>query len=158
MKYPFGNYFKHYGGVLIHKTLVFWYCFKFSMVLIWRGIVHDNSKFMPSESSGFLRVVHRLKKTTYGTPEYFDLLKEIKPNIDKHYKRNAHHPEHWPFGIRGMDLIDLVEMFCDWQAAIKKHKDGNIFKSIEHNAKRFDIPKELEEILFNSVPGQVFDK
>lgn len=46
-----------------------------------------------------------------------------------------------------MNLVDLVEMFCDWKAASERHNDGNIRKSIEHNAGRFKIGRQLQEIL-----------
>lgn len=50
-----------------------------------------------------------------------------------------------------MNIIDLVEMLCDWYAAIKRHVTGDIRKSIEINAERFNIPDELKSILINSV-------
>lgn len=30
-----------------------------------------------------------------------------------------------------MNLIDIVEMFCDWKAASERQLDGNLLKSIE---------------------------
>lgn len=159
MKYPINNYFKHYGGVILHKIYVFWYCLKFSTSLMWRSLIHDVSKFKRDESEGFLKVAHLLKKSTYGSPEYFALIEKIKPSIEKHYNRNSHHPEYWgQLGISGMGLLDVCEMFCDWQAAVKKHKNGNIFKSIEHNEKRFNMSRDLGNILFNSVPAKYFQK
>jgi len=45
----------------------------------------------------------------------------------------------------------LLEMFCDWKAASERHNDGNIRKSIEHNADRFGMPPILVQIFENSV-------
>lgn len=116
-----------------------------------RGQVHDQSKLESPESEIFAENVDLLKSTSYGTPEYQKLLEKIKPATDHHYSKNRHHPEHWKNGIDDMNLIDLVEMLCDWVAATQRMKDGNILKSIEHNAKRFNISPQLVSILNNTV-------
>ena len=54
--------------------------------------------------------------------------------------------------LKGMTLIDLIEMLCDWKAATLRHADGGILKSIEYNKKRFGISDELCQILKNTVP------
>jgi hypothetical protein len=74
----------------------------------------------------------------------------MKPALDHHYDLNHHHPEHFLRGIRGMNLIDIIEMLCDWKAATMRHADGNIYKSIEINQERFNYSYELKEILINT--------
>ena len=144
------NFFIHYFGTTKHKFWVAWYLFKFSMNLFWRAVFHDISKYYPSEAKGFIKTIHKLKNSTYGSDEYRRLLRQIKPNIDLHYKRHSHHPEHYgDEGIDGMSLVDIVEMWCDWQAAVRRHKDGDIEKSIETNRKRFEINNQLVNILYN---------
>lgn len=54
-------------------------------------------------------------------------------------------------GINDMDLVDLMEMICDWKAASKRHNDGNILKSLELNKDRFHIDAQLYSILKNTV-------
>lgn len=55
-------------------------------------------------------------------------------------------------GIAGMNLVDLMEMLCDWKAASMRMKDGgDIRESIAYNAKRFDIPEPIVQLLLNSV-------
>jgi len=49
-----------------------------------------------------------------------------------------------------MDIVDIVEMFCDHKAATLRHNDGNIFKSIKINAKRHHIGKQLSTIFENT--------
>jgi len=49
-----------------------------------------------------------------------------------------------------MDLLDLVEMLCDWKAATERHKDGDLLRSIEQNQKRFLYSDELKQILINT--------
>jgi len=55
------------------------------------------------------------------------------------------------FGIRGMTLLDVVEMLCDWKAATQRHADGDILKSVEINQKRFGYSDELKAILRNTI-------
>ena len=50
-----------------------------------------------------------------------------------------------------MDLIDLVELICDWVASSKRHADGNIYRSIELNKERFGMSDQLCEILKNTI-------
>lgn len=52
--------------------------------------------------------------------------------------------------VNDMNLVDLVEMFCDWKAAGERHHNGNILKSIEVNAGRFHISPQLRRVLENT--------
>lgn len=54
--------------------------------------------------------------------------------------------------INNMNLIDIIEMFVDWVAATQRHADGDIYKSIEFNTKRFKICSQLVEVFKNTVP------
>jgi len=102
-----------------------------------RGLFHDLSKYKWDEAKHFARVIFDLRGLTYGTEEYKKSLEEIKPAINLHYKRNSHHPEYYKNGFSDMSYLDKLEMIIDWQAATKRHKDGDIFKSLEMNQKRF---------------------
>lgn len=53
--------------------------------------------------------------------------------------------------INNMNLIDHIEMLCDWKASSERHNDGNIRKSIEINAKRFGMSKQMQRIYENTV-------
>ncbi len=53
--------------------------------------------------------------------------------------------------ISQMNLIDLIEMLCDWYAASLRHADGDIFKSIELNQERFEYSDELKQIFTNTI-------
>ncbi len=112
---------------------------------------HDNTKLFPPEDEVFEKYTSKLKDTTYGSDEYKQFLKEMKPALDHHYLCNSHHPEYYRDGIKGMNLIDLIEMLCDWKAATLRHKDGDIIKSIEQNQKRFGYSDELKRIFMNTV-------
>ena len=52
--------------------------------------------------------------------------------------------------VNDMNLLDIVEMLCDWKAASERHNDGNIRKSIEINANRFGLSPQLVKILENT--------
>jgi len=115
-----------------------------------RGKLHDQSKLRSPEVELFTELTPKLAATTYGSPEYDAMKSQLSVALDHHYANNRHHPEHHKRGIRDMNLIDLVEMLCDWKAASERHNDGNIRKSIEINGRRFQMPPELIEIFENT--------
>jgi hypothetical protein len=116
-----------------------------------RAEVHDASKLREPELSGFAQAKQRLAGAVYGSPEYQALLDESRPIITEHYRVNSHHPEHYPNGIAGMSLLDVLEMLCDWKAAGERTKDGSIQRSLDVNVTRFGIDPQLEVILRNTV-------
>lgn len=124
--------------------------------LLKRGEAHDQSKLESPEVELFTEYTPKLAATTYGSPEYDGYKKSMGPALEHHYAKNSHHPEHWPNGINDMNLLDLLEMFCDWKAAGERHNNGNILKSIEVNANRFGISPQLVEIFQNT--AKVFDR
>src|SRR3954469_19327953 len=116
-----------------------------------RAHVHDVSKLESPEREVFDEFTPKLKGSTYGSEEYRGYLTAMKPALDHHYAANSHHPEHYPDGIRGMSLLDIIEMLCDWKAATMRHADGDILRSIEINQKRFGYTDEMKQILLNTV-------
>ena len=123
---------------------------RFSIELLHRGIIHDNSKLLSPEKELFDIYTPKLKDCTYGSDEYKEHLKELQVALNHHYRENSHHPEHYENGVNDMDLFDVVEMFLDWKAAAERHSDGDIYKSIEINKKRFHLSDQLAEILKNT--------
>lgn len=119
--------------------------------LVRRAAEHDASKLEEPEASAFERLTPMLKGTTYGTDRYRELLAELGPALSHHYEHNSHHPEHHAGGVRGMSLLDLLEMLLDWRAATERHDDGSIEKSIEANQARFGYSDELKAILHNTI-------
>lgn len=117
-----------------------------------RQLLHDQSKLQSPEVETFEEYTPKLAKSTYGSEEYKQFLKEMKPALDHHYANNTHHPEHFSDGIKGMNLLDVLEMLCDWKAATLRHNDGDIRKSIEINQKRFGYSDEFKQILINTLP------
>src|SRR6478609_10844443 len=110
--------------------------------LMYRGENHDQSKLKDPELAGFNAIVPLLATLTYGSPEYKATLKSQEPVIAHHYAHNRHHPEHFENGIDGMNLIDLLEMACDWEAAARR-KGGHAIDSLVINSERFNIDRQL---------------
>lgn len=119
--------------------------------LLNRAEKHDQSKLEEPEVALFTEYTPKLASTTYGSQEYEDLKKAIKPALDHHYANNRHHPEHHKNGLDDMNLIDLLEMLLDWKAASERHNNGNIRKSIEINGDRFNMSPQLIRIFENTV-------
>lgn len=177
---------------------------KIADMLISRGLMHDQSKFGEHEKPLLDEYTPKLKNVTYGSMEYMEMLKGLRPALEHHYAVNSHHPEHctlWDcpfckrrlreedtwvstettdpdgnptrfctlcsgghaiyetsvtnkdrvFSLEGFDLLDLVEMLCDWKAATTRHADGDIMKSLEVNTKRFHLSPQVTAILENTI-------
>jgi hypothetical protein len=118
--------------------------------LITRAIFHDKAKLHSPEKDFFDEYTPKLAGSTYGSEEYKRYLIGLKPALDHHYAMNRHHPEHSEKGIAGMHLNDILEMFCDWYAATKRHNDGDMMKSIEINQRRFGYSDDLKAIFENT--------
>ena len=111
---------------------------------------HDKIKLESPEVEIFAEYTPLLAKTTYGSEDYQNALNGMKPALDHHYANSRHHPEHFVHGINDMNLVDIVEMLCDWKAASERQMNGNLLHSIEMNAKRFRYDDQLKQILMNT--------
>ena len=138
------------NDLLEHRKEVLDNLLVFCKELKERGFRHDESKFKDPELDSYVNIIPLMKDKKYGTSDYKDIIKQIKPAVDHHFSVNSHHPQFYKEGLGGMDLVDLVEMFCDWLAASKRNNDGNIQKSILFNKEKFDIPEVLCDIMNNT--------
>lgn len=135
-----------------HRETVETFMVPFIHHLQRRAVTHDQSKLEKPEVDIFAKYTAKLKKTDYGSEEYKQYLKEMKPALDHHYKVNRHHPEHFKMGIMEMTLIDLIEMLCDWKAATLRHETGDIYKSVVViNKERFGYEDPITRILLNTL-------
>lgn len=119
--------------------------------LIKRAQKHDQSKLKSPEVELFTEFTAKLAELTYGSTEYDACKEQMGSALEHHYANNRHHPEHFKNGINDMNLVDLLEMLCDWKAASSRHNDGNLRKSIEINGKRFSMAPQLITIFENSI-------
>jgi len=122
----------------------------------WRR--HDLSKLTEPELSAFDIATPKLASLEYGSEEYKQALEELGPALEHHYKHNDHHPEHYENGVRGMSLMALIEMLCDWRAASERVKPrtgdsgkvGTFESGLKFNQERFGYSDELAQILLNT--------
>lgn len=112
------KYIKYFKYIIIHKFYVMIECFNEG--LYYRGIVHDLSKFLPSEF------------VPYANHFFGNKIKDEDEDKDfekawfYHQKRNKHHWQYWimPLDKNGLKIITmdepyLTEMICDWVGAEK---------------------------------------
>lgn len=135
--------------ILEHKRLVAQYLQKATTALFQRAVEHDYSKFAAEEFEPFAANQESFATIPYGTEEYRAALRRVKPAIQHHYAANRHHPEHWANGVNDMDLLDVVEMVCDWIAASQR-VPGDTLK-LESLQERFKIEPQLLGIIEHTV-------
>ena len=119
--------------------------------LVARGIQHDASKFDEVEAGPLQAMQDLIDKegpAPYGTEEYRRRTALLGPMLEHHYAHNSHHPEHYPDGIAGMDLLDLVEMFHDWKAA--SERGGDSAMGLSYCIEKYGILPMLASILQNT--------
>ena len=121
----FQRIINHSKTILIHKWWVFYYCCKFG--IIWRGLMHDNSKFSLIE---FCESIKYYKKGSSPIPRC-KMDKGYSEAWQHHRGHNDHHYEYW------VDYLDMggiaikmpfecvLEMIADWLAACRTYS-GNI--------------------------------
>lgn len=79
-----------------------------------RGDIHDASKLVEPEKSGFDACIPKLDNLTYGSDEYRAAFREIKPTLEHHYAHNSHHPEHYgPYAIDMSHPLYELKMFLE---------------------------------------------
>ena len=112
---------------------------------------HDESKFLPIEAGPLQEMQDLIDKegpAPYGTEEYRRRTALLGPMLEHHYKNNRHHPEHFPNGMKGMTLVDVVEMLCDWKAASERGGESRI--NLSYSAQKYGIDPMMLSILQNT--------
>ena len=137
--------------ILVHKLNLTDQMNKVIKRLIDNSLSHDVMKLESPEIDIHLEYTDKLKGLEYGSKEYQNTINEMLRNPDCHYNNNSHHPESSSQGIKGMTLIDLIEMLCDWYVASNNHPNGNMENSLEINQKRFGYSDELQQIFKNTI-------
>ena len=119
-------------------------------MLAERAAMHDASKLEEPEKSCYDEYIPKLKEAKYGTDEYNQIKKEMEDKgLAHHYSVSRHHPDHFQNGVNDMNLIDILEMFCDWYAASLR-SDTTFDKGLPMNFEKFGIDKQLAKILENT--------
>lgn len=134
--------------VLQHKYVVAWYLSGIANILQVRALLHDNSKLISPEKECFDKWTPELKEHTFGSDYYKQALSEMGEGLKHHYAKNSHHTEHFHNGIDGMNLLDVIEMVCDWKAAANAK---GVTVDLEHAIERFNISSQLANIIRNTL-------
>lgn len=134
-------YLKYLSYLLRHKWYVFVECCKVGMPV--RGLMHDMSKFRPSEFIPYARWFFgkhgvRFMKDEIDDYTYWmdDMHHKVREGFDfawlLHQKRNPHHWQYWILNkesgdVRVFDMPSDVrmEMVCDWRGAGKAQGHGD---------------------------------
>ncbi|MFC2821573.1 MAG: DUF5662 family protein [Sphaerochaeta sp.] len=115
------KFFGHLHTITKHRHLVMLHCFKAGIP--WRGLVHDLSKYSPSEFFPGVKFYTGTRSPTDGERRKYGYSKAWM----HHKGRNCHHFDYWmDYSITEkkvipvkMPLVFLIEMFCDRVAACK---------------------------------------
>lgn len=118
--------------------------------LMMRMLSHDRTKIEDDELHAYAEIVPGFKKFKYGTPEHKNHGDRLGQAWHHHTLHNRHHPEHFVNGIDEMNLIDLIEMVCDWRAASMRSGAWDYETSLNIFAKRFSPDDNLLNILLNT--------
>ena len=146
----FLNFFRHIGLVIRHKHKVLIHCAKCG--ILWRGIVHDLSKFSPTE-------LFESAKYYTGVRSPIGVCRE-KTGVSMawlHHKgRNKHHIEYWLDGdcevTPLMPYEYAVECICDKLSATKTYAGKNYSEDLalkhwhRHGNKVDGNPKTMQFI------------
>lgn len=134
--------------ILTHRLYLFIYMTKLALKIFWRGVIHDRDKFHSVQIKAAMKANHLLKGLKFGTPEYKKVMNSVGFSVKYHQSRNSHHPEH--YGSYGcMSLLDLIEMFLDWQAATNAYKnrmEGKMNEVLSIQKERYGLSDEVIKI------------
>jgi len=137
------KYFKYLGYIFRHKWYVFIECCKEGMPL--RGLIHDWSKFRPSEFFPYVNYFYNApptNKTGYYKPtNTHDAAFEDAWFL--HIQRNPHHWQYWCTPTSGakckpreMPRKLALEMVCDWTGAGKAQGATSLRAWYKRNKKK----------------------
>lgn len=128
--------------------------------LLDRAVIHDASKFSDVEKNAYVGPVWELntRQVAYGSEEYIALVTQMGEGWEHHKAHNSHHPENVqvtlpefagdPFS--GMDLLDLIEMLCDWCAASKR-RGNSPWLPLDKMEKDLGLSHQLRCVLQNTL-------
>ena len=121
----------------------------FASVIATRGANHDSSKLMEPEYSGWL-AMDREPRYPYGSDKYYDKMRRYKEVLEHHYSVNSHHPEHFSDPSNEMDLVDLLEMLCDWFGYTETITWLDGYYIINSQCDRFGFNGTIKNLLLNT--------
>ena len=109
------SYFRYLKYVITHKWFVFIELGRHGYP--WLGLVHDMSKFLPSEIVAYTKHYYSAEQAETAYQKAWDI----------HKRRNKHHWQYWVTEggePQEMPKKYVVEMVCDWDVAGRFKTDG----------------------------------
>jgi hypothetical protein len=147
------KHLKYLSYVLRHKWFVFLECA--NRGLIWRGAIHDWSKFLPSEFLPYADYFYGHDSVNSGRDDtgYYKPTDTGNAAFDfawlLHQKRNDHHWQWWilPEDDGGIKVLPMsasarIEMVCDWKGAGKAQGKPNTADWYEKNKGKMQLHPE----------------
>ena len=125
---------------------------KINNEIMKRIIYHDHSKYSENELKEHIDAdedYERRGRPKFGTDERKDYDK-ANPVIASHRKKERHHPEYHENGIEDMNLVDLMEMLCDWCERTPNSIE-RLENTFEENCYNHKISSQVRRILENTV-------
>ena len=113
--------------------------------LIRRSAIHDDKKLRDEEVDRRIERRRAINHLKYGSPEREEADRPFQGLQHGHYCQYRHHPQHFENGIDDMNLVDVIEMVCDWAAY------GNLDKSLKHNQKTYCVSPQLMKLIKNTI-------
>ena len=159
-------HWKYLKYVLRHKWFVFLECVKEG--LIWRGIVHDMSKFNRAEWGPYIDKFFREEEPSDVVNTAF------KVAFEHHFMQNSHHWNqychqfipHRKGSIKEvspipMPVTDVIEMVCDWRAMTRAQGASNVAERtrdwyLKNMGRMYMYPntrKQVERLLVSDEEG-----
>jgi len=131
------KYFKYLSYIICHKWFVFVECCKLGIV--WRGIVHDLSKFRPSEFFPYVNYFYGKNKDENAFDKAWNY----------HQKKNKHHHQYWVLREDSgtVKVIEMPskywkEMVADWISAGKAQGNPDTKKWYLENRGKMILGKD----------------
>lgn len=154
------KHLRYFGYVLRHRWYVLVECVRLGV--LWRGLTHDLSKFLPSEWAPYANYFYGKRK--WGKREQHDFSVPIDRTSDveaasdlawlKHIHRNKHHWQYWRLreDDGGTKLIPMPtkyvkEMLADWRGAEKVQGFTELGPWYEKNYSKIEMADETRDLL-----------
>jgi len=150
------KHLKYLSYVIRHRWFVFVECLK--MGLLWRGLVHDLSKFLPSEWFPYVNYFNGEWRCKSDVPKDYKAPPEIAAAFDlawlKHQHRNPHHWQYWRLReddggtkVLVMPLKYVKEMLADWRGAGKAQGQTSLGPWYAKNHRKIELAPETRDLL-----------
>lgn len=150
------KHLKYLSYVVRHRWYVLVECLK--MGLFWRGLVHDLSKFLPSEWFPYVNYFNGEWQGKDSVPDWYKCPEPVKAAFDlawlKHQHRNPHHWQYWRLReddggtkVLPMPAVFVKEMLADWRGAGKAQGHASLGPWYEKNHQKIEMHAETRDLL-----------